>query len=101
MKTYGEWKDLGLFDLMPNGFDLILDDEQIDDCEEALFEFDIDTNEYKHVISIASLTRDELIRSEVTYIGSNTHDFTVPALWINPPKDWHEKWDDIIHKKEE
>lgn len=94
-KKYKDLKEFGLFDLMPNGFNLYLDDEDIvgsDDSMEAQFNYDIDTGIYSlNNNSNIKVTYDELQDCEVTCIGADA-DF-VPTLWIKPSEEWYKKFE--------
>lgn len=93
-KTYKELNEFGLFELMPNGFNVYLDDENMvksDDSYYAHFEYSLDESIYKTPNGI-TLTSEELMESKVTFIGSDPMgDFEVPALWIIPNDAWYEK----------
>ena len=93
-KTYKELKEFGLFELMPNGFNVYLDDEDIvksDDSYYAHFEYSLDESVYKTPNGI-TMTSEELMESTVTFIGSDPMgDFEVPALWIIPNDAWYER----------
>lgn len=93
-KAYKELKEFGLFKLMPNGFNVYLDDEDMvksDDSYYAHFEYSMDESVYKTPNGI-TMTSEELMESEVTFIGSDPMgDFEVPALWIIPNDAWYEK----------
>ena len=93
-KSYKQLKEFGLFELMPNGFNIYLDDEDIvksDDSYYAHFEYSLDECVYKTPNGI-TLTSEELMESNVTFIGSDPMgDFEVPALWIIPNDAWYEK----------
>jgi hypothetical protein len=93
-KTYKELKEFGLFELMPNGFNVYLDDEDMvksDDSYYAHFEYSLDESVYKTPNGI-TMTSEELMESTVTFIGSDPMgDFEVPALWIIPNDAWYER----------
>ena len=93
-KTYKELKEFGLFELMPNGFNVYLDDEDMvknDDSYYAHLEYSLDEGVYKTPNGI-TVTSEELTESKVTFIGSDPMgDFEVPALWIIPNDAWYEK----------
>lgn len=97
-KTYKELKEFGLFELMPNGFNVYLDDEDMvksDDSYYAHFEYSLDESVYKTPNGI-TLTSEELMESNVTFIGSDPMgDFEVPALWIIPNDAWYERQKNI------
>ena len=98
-KTYKELKEFGIFDLMPNGFNVYLDDEDMvksDDSYYAHLEYSLDENVYKTVNGI-TVTSEELMNSTVTYIGSDPMgDVVVPALWIIPnDASWYERQREI------
>ena len=96
-KKYKDLKEFGLFDLMPNGFDLYLDDDYIAQDEDSLkaqLVYDIDSERY--ILSSNSniiITNDELLECIVTYISSSIADFSVPALWIKPSEEWYKKFE--------
>jgi len=93
-KAYKELKEFGLFKLMPNGFNVYLDDEDMvksDDSYYAHLEYSLEENVYKTPNGI-TVTSEELMQSKVTFIGSDPMgDFEVPALWIIPNDAWYEK----------
>lgn len=93
-KTYKELKEFGIFELMPNGFNVYLDDEDMvksDDSFYAHLEYNLDENVYKTPNGI-TMTSEELMESTVTFIGSDPMgDFEVPALWIIPNDAWYER----------
>ena len=97
-KSYKQLKEFGLFELMPNGFNVYLDDENMvksDDSYYAHFEYSLDEGVYKTPNGI-TLTSEELTESKVTFIGSDPMgDFEVPALWIIPNDTWYEKQKNI------
>ena len=97
-KTYNELKKFGVFDLMPNGFNVYLDDEELigtDDSEFANLMYDMEENVYKTLENkdgkVFVITSEELSESLVTYIGSDPMGDFVPALWIVPTDVWYEK----------
>jgi hypothetical protein len=93
-KAYKELKEFGLFGLMPNGFNVYLDDEDMvksDDSYYAHLEYNLDDGVYKTPNGII-VTSEELKESKVTFIGSDPMgEFVVPALWIKPNDAWYEK----------
>ncbi len=99
-KKYKELKEFGLFDLMPNGFNLYLDDDNIVGDEDNLFVYDIDSigtgTTDRYILksnSNITITSDELQECTVTFISSDLTDFSVPALWIKPSEDWYKKFE--------
>lgn len=94
-KKYKDLKDFGLFDLMPNGFNLYLDDEDIvedDDSTQALLNYDFSNDCYTLTSNSAiKITRDDLLKCTITGIGSDISDFSVPAVWIKPDENWYKK----------
>lgn len=96
-KTYKELKEFGLFELMPNGFNVYIDDESIvksDDSYYAHLEYSLDENVYKTPNGI-TVTSEELMESEVTFIGSDPMGDFVPAIWIIPNDAWYERQEHI------
>lgn len=95
-KKYEAFKNLGFFDLMPNGFSLYLDDEDIvedDDSKQALLDYDFNDDCYTLISNSAiKITRDDLLKCTITYIGSDICDL-IPAVWIKPDEDWYAKRD--------
>lgn len=95
--TYQDWKNLGLFDLMSNGFDIMLDDERIEDHEDVRFIYNPETNQYDNVSSGLTIDLTELALSFVTHIGgSNIDDICVPTVWIHPNEKWYEKHKNVF-----
>ena len=97
-KAYKELKEFGLFELMPNGFNVYLDDEDIvksDDSYYAQLEYSLDENVYKTPDGI-TVTSEELMESKVTSIDSDPMGDFVPALWIRPNEEWYEKHRDYF-----
>lgn len=95
--TYQDWKNLGLFDLMSNGFDLMLDDERIENHEDVRFIYNPETNQYDNVSSGLTIDLTDLALSFVTHIGgSNIDDICVPTVWIRPNAKWYEKHKDVF-----
>ena len=94
-KKYEAFKKLGFFDLMPNGFNLYLDDEDIvedDDSTQALLNYDFSNDCYTLISnSVIKITRDDLLKCTITGIGSDISDFSVPAVWIKPDENWYKK----------
>lgn len=95
VKKYEAFKKLGFFDLMPNGFNLYLDDEDIvedDDSTQALLNYDFSNDCYTLISNSAiKITRDDLLKCTITGIGSDISDFSVPAVWIKPDENWYKK----------
>ena len=96
-KAYKELKKFGIFELMPNGFNVYLDDEDMvksDDSYYAHLEYSLDENVYKTPNGI-TMTSEELMESRVTFIGSDPIGDFVPALWIIPNDAWYERQREI------
>lgn len=94
-KKYEAFRKLGFFDLMPNGFNLYLDDEDIvedDDSAQALLDYNLNDDCYTLISNSAiKITRDDLLKCTITSIGSDIFDFSVPAVWIKPDENWYKK----------
>lgn len=97
-KTYAQFREFGLFEVMPNGFNLYLDDEGLiedDDSYYAHLEYDLDNDVYKTPETKEgksfSMTREDVEQSIITYIGSDPMgDLEVCAMWIIPSQAWYE-----------
>ena len=95
--TYQDWANLGLFNLMSNGFDLMLDDERIEDHEDVRFIYNAETKQYDNVSSGLTIDFADLALSFVTHIGgSNIDDICVPTVWIRPNMRWYEKYKNVF-----
>ena len=89
-KTIGDLKALGIFDYMPNGFDVFLDDTRMSELD-SRFVYDEETDSYScaenpDIDAATSLSRDELYDSVVTGISSSKWDTDVPGIYIIPAK---------------
>ena len=96
--TCNEWKENGLFEIMHNGFDLMLDDERCDhdNGNHLRFIFNPDTKQYDSTCNGLTITLDELYESYVTHIGGSNDDLSVPTVWIRPNEEWYEKHKDYF-----
>lgn len=89
-KTIGDLKALGIFDYMPNGFDVFLDDTRMSELD-SRFVYDEETDSYScaenpNIDAATSLSHDEFYDSVVTGISSSKWDTDVPGIYIIPAK---------------
>lgn len=81
IRTYGDLKATGIFNLMPNGFNLYDDNsnKQINYTEIA--------GNGVYTAKGITISPEQLEEMEVTCIGSDPNgDLEVPAIWINISK---------------
>lgn len=81
---YKDLKEVGVLDLMYNGFNIYVNDDDGPDAEDCMLTYNVNTNSYRSEALNIDLPLDELMECDVEYIGASVDDF-LPAIWINLP----------------
>lgn len=84
--TYKEMKETGILSVMPNGFNIYVDDDDIDYDYDTDLELQYTNNRcYENKTLGISLTQNELELCEVTCIASDPGGDFVPAVYVKVP----------------